>query len=99
VFSKRASWREERREAICFVSLVACTVSVIKYAAGHNNKLTNSKLLTAVSVKHYLPELTFSCRLKHTSVAMCLLSTQFDEGAGNFSTVFLPPFIMKNVKS
>ena len=98
MFSKRASWREETREAICFVSLVACTVLVIKYAAGHNNKLNNSKLLSAVSAKHNLPELKFNCRLKHTSVAMCLSSTQFDEGTGSFSTLFSTPFIMKNVK-
>lgn len=99
MFSKRAGWREETREAICLVSLAACTVLVIKYAAGHNNKLTNSKLLSAVSAKHNFPELKFNCRLKHTSVAMCLSSTQFDEGTGHFSTVFSPPFIMKNVRS
>ena len=58
MFSKRASWREETREAICFVRLVACTVLLIKYAAGHNNKLTNSKQLSAVSAKHNLQELS-----------------------------------------
>ena len=92
MFSKRASWREEAREAICFVSLVACTVLVIKYAAGHNNKLTNSKLLSAVSAKHNLLELKCNCRLNRLS------NTQFDEGTGNFSTVFSTTFITKNVK-
>ena len=57
----------ERKRGKQFVSwsLAACTVLLIKYAAGHNNKLTNATRLSAVSTKHNLPELELNCRQFH----------------------------------